>query len=57
MIKHLYYKGLTSKEMEAEVYDMSVLLIAIVYNWVSEFRKPEYNRRIKAHEIVDTTGI
>ena len=42
MIKHLYLKGLTPKEIKAEldeVHDTSTPVFAIIYNWVNEFKR------------------
>ena len=42
VIKHLYLKGLTPKEIKAEldkVYGTSVPVFATVYNWVNEFKR------------------
>ena len=42
VIKHLYLKGLTSKEIKAEldeVHGTSALVFATVYNWVNEFKR------------------
>ena len=40
MIKHLHMKGLTPKEMKAELNNVdSTLAFATVYNWVNEFKR------------------
>ena len=42
MIKHLYLKGLTLKEIKAEldeVHSTSAPVFATVYNWVNEFKR------------------
>ena len=42
VIKHLYLKGLTPKEIKAkldEVHGTSASVLATVYNWVSEFKR------------------
>jgi len=42
VIKHLHMKGLTPKEIKAEldnVHSTSVLAFAVVYNWVNEFNR------------------
>ena len=42
MIKHLYLKGLTPKEIKAEldeVHNTSAPVFAIVYNQVNEFKR------------------
>ena len=41
VIKHLYLKGLSSKEIKAEldeVHGTSASLFATVYNWVNELK-------------------
>ena len=42
MIKHLYLKGLTPKEIKAgldEVHGTSAPVFVTVYNWVNEFKR------------------
>ena len=42
MIKHLFLKGLTPKEIKAEldeVYGTSAPVFATDYNWVNEFKR------------------
>ena len=42
VIKHLYLKGLTLKEIKAEldeVHGTSAPVFATVYNWVNEFKR------------------
>ena len=42
VIKHLYFKGLTPKEMKAEldeVHGTSASVFATFYNWVNEFKR------------------
>ena len=42
MIKHLYLKGLTPKEIKAEldeIHGTSAPVFATVYNWVNEFKR------------------
>ena len=42
VIKHLYLKGLTPKEIKAElgeVHGTSAPVFATVYNWVNEFKR------------------
>ena len=42
MIKHLHMKGLTPKEIKAEldnVHSTSAPVFAIIYNWVNEFKR------------------
>ena len=42
MIKHVHMKGLTPKEIKAElnnIRSISVLAFATVYNWVNEFKR------------------
>ena len=66
MIKHLHMKGLTPKEIKAEldnVHSTSAPAFATVYNWVNEFKRgrtstcdaPRSGRPIEAAtpEIID----
>ena len=66
VIKHLHMKGLTPKEIKAEldnVHSTSALAFATVYNWVNEFKRgrtstcdaPRSERPIEAAtpEIID----
>ena len=42
MIKHLNLRGLTSKEIKAEldqVHGTSAPVFAAVYNWINEFKR------------------
>ena len=42
VIKHLYLKGLTPKEIKAEldeVYGISAPVLATIYNWINEFKR------------------
>jgi len=42
VIKHLYSKGLTPKEIKTEldeVYGTSASVFATVYNWINEFKR------------------
>ena len=42
VITHLYLKGLTRKEIKAEldeIHGTSALVFAIIYNWVNEFKR------------------
>ena len=63
VIKHLHMKGLTPKEIKAEldnVYSTSAPAFTTVYNWVNEFKRgrtstcdtPRSGRLIEA-EIID----
>ena len=62
-IRHLYLKGLTPKEIKAElneVHGTSAPVFANVYNWVNEFKRDIHihnmvlsDRRIKVREIVE----
>lgn len=41
VIKHIYLTGLTTKEINAELdslHDISVPVLAIVYNWMNELK-------------------
>ena len=66
MIKHLYLKGLTPREIKAEldeVHGTSAPVFATIYNWVNEFKcgrtstKDEHRSRrpleVTTPEIID----
>lgn len=37
-IKHLYFKGLTTKEIKTETHKADVCVFANVYSWINEFK-------------------
>ena len=63
VIKHLYLKGLTPKEIKSEldeVHGTSAPVFATVYNGVNEFKcghTSTKDQSIKVREIVEATGI
>ena len=52
VIKHLYLKGLTSKEIKAEldeIHGTSAPVFATVYNWVNEFKRGRTSTKDEHH--------
>lgn len=66
VIKRLYLKGLTPKEIKAELdegHDISAPVFATVYNWVNEFKRDRISTKdenrsgrpveVVTHEMID----